>query len=105
MNKGNKLYSIFLNKCPRCQTGNFFAVNNPYDLKRFDQMNAQCLCCGERFEREPGYYTGALYVSYAYYVALVVLIVGLTPPVFRLARLTWINFFVSFDPNKPTHCP
>ena len=128
MNKGNKLYSIFLNKCPRCQTGNFFAVNNPYNLKQFDKMNAQCLCCGERFEREPGYYTGALYVSYAYYVALivncfivlevlldmdltyfliilVVLIVGLTPPVFRLARLTWINFFVSFDPHKPTHCP
>ncbi|MVM36207.1 hypothetical protein GO755_39725 [Spirosoma sp. HMF4905] len=36
---------------------------------------------------------------------LIGLIIGLTPPVFRLARLTWINFFVSFDPNKPTHCP
>lgn len=128
MGKGTKLYSIFFNKCPRCHAGNFFAVNNPYVLSRFDQMNEQCPCCGERFTREPGYYTGALYVSYAYYVALivgcfilfevlldleltyfllilVVLILLLTPPVFRLARLTWINFFVSFDPNKPTHCP
>ena len=128
MGKGTKFYSIFRNKCPRCQTGNFFTVNNPYNLRQFDHMNEQCSCCGERFVREPGYYTGALYVSYAYYVALIVscfigfevlmdmdmtyflvilvsLIILLTPPVFRLARLTWINFFVSFDPHIPTNCP
>lgn len=128
MGKGTKLFSIFFNKCPRCQKGNFFAVNNPYNLKRFDEMNPQCACCGERFEREPGYYTGALYVSYAYYTALIVncfivlevllawdltyfltllisLIIILTPPVFRLARLTWINFFISYDAHKPTSCP
>lgn len=127
MGKGTKFYSIFFNKCPRCQTGNFFAVNNPYQLKQFDKMNPQCPCCGERFEREPGYYTGALYVSYAYYTALIVscfvvfqvllaldmtyflsvligLIILLTPPVFRLARLTWINFFISYDSHKPTTC-
>ncbi len=91
-------------------------------------MNAQCGCCDERFEREPGYYTGALYVSYGYYTALIVscfvvlevllewdltyfltvlisLIIVLTPIVFRLARLTWINFFISYDSHKPTHCP
>ncbi len=127
MGKGTKLYSIFFNKCPRCQAGNFFAVNNPYNLKRFDEMNPLCPCCGERFEREPGYYTGALYVSYAYYTALIItcflvfeglldwdlsyfltvlisLIILLTPPVFRLARLTWINFFISYDAHKPTNC-
>lgn len=128
MGKGSKLYSIFFNKCPRCQKGNFFAVNNAYNLKRFDEMNDQCGCCDERFVREPGYYTGALYVSYAYYTALIVscfvvfevlldwdlsyfltlliiLIVVLTPVVFRLARLTWINFFISYDSHKTTHCP
>ncbi|MFD1141113.1 DUF983 domain-containing protein [Larkinella insperata] len=91
-------------------------------------MNRQCPCCGELFEKEPGYYTGAMYVSYAYYTALIVgsfllfeviltldtyavigglvgLIVLLTPVVFRLARLTWINFFISFDPQKQTSCP
>ncbi len=126
--KGTKLYSIFLNKCPRCQQGNFFAINNPYNLKRFDLMNQECPCCGERFVKEPGYYTGAMYVSYGYYTALIVtsfiafqviveldlsyflialvsLIVLLTPPVFRLARLTWINFFITYDADKPTNCP
>lgn len=127
MGKGSKLYSIFSNKCPRCQRGNFFAVNNAYNLRRFDEMNPQCPCCNERFEREPGYYTGALYVSYAYYTALIVscfmvmevlldwdltyflsvligLIILLTPVVFRLARLTWINFFISYDAQRPTTC-
>lgn len=102
--------------------------SNPYDLKRFDQMNEQCRCCGESFMKEPGYYTGAMYVSYAYYVALIVvsfllfgvildlnlnyvlvalsmLIVVLTPLVFRMARLTWINFFVSFNAGQKTDCP
>ncbi|GAB3551104.1 DUF983 domain-containing protein [Spirosoma fluminis] len=128
MFKGTKLYSILFNKCPRCQKGRFFEIDNPYKLKRFDAMNAQCPCCGERFEKEPGYYTGAMYVSYAYYTALIVssflfsegllslamsytlgglisLIILLTPVVYRLARLTWINFFISFDPQKETHYP
>ncbi|GAB3047612.1 DUF983 domain-containing protein [Spirosoma pulveris] len=128
MGKGTKLYSILFNTCPRCQKGRFFSVNNPYNLRRFDQMNPLCSCCGERFEREPGYYTGAMYVSYAYYTALIVscfvafqvlveielsyfltllitLLIVLTPVVFRLARLTWINFFISYDAHKPTHCP
>lgn len=128
MFKGTKLYSIFFNKCPRCQKGRFFEVDNPYNLKQFDDMNNQCPCCGELFEKEPGYYTGAMYVSYAYYVAIIVisfllfqvlldldmyyvlgglvtLIIVLTPVVFRWARLTWINFFVSFDAKKETLCP
>ncbi|WP_461093122.1 DUF983 domain-containing protein [Spirosoma gilvum] len=127
MGKGTKLYSILFNKCPRCQLGSFFAVNNPYNLRLFAQMNLHCACCGERFEREPGYYTGALYVSYGYYTGLIVscflvfeifldwelvyfltllisLIIGLTPVVFRLARLTWINFFIHYDAPKPTQC-
>ncbi|GAB3550386.1 DUF983 domain-containing protein [Spirosoma fluminis] len=128
LGKGTKLYSILLNTCPRCQRGKFFAVDNPYNLRHFDQMNLRCSCCDERFEREPGYYTGALYVSYAYYTALIVgcfilfevmlnweltqflivlisLIVVLTPVVFRLARLTWINFFIRYDAQRSTHCP
>jgi uncharacterized protein (DUF983 family) len=128
LTQGTKLYSILFNTCPQCQKGRFFAVNNPYNLRQFDQMNPRCGCCDERFEREPGYYTGALYVSYAYYTALIMgcfllfevlldwaltpflivlisLIILLTPVVFRLARLTWINFFIRYDANKPTHCP
>ena len=43
---------------------------NAYDLRHTSSMHATCNCCGEDFEREPGFYFGAAYVSYALTVAL-----------------------------------
>lgn len=123
MFKGTKLYSIFTNTCPKCQTGRFFQTNNPYNLKKFDKLNDKCEYCKESFTREPGFYIGSMYVSYAlsvglmvaffvgfvlildldmYYVltGLVISYVILIPVMFRLARLIWINIFVKYDPEK-----
>jgi hypothetical protein len=41
---------------PRCLQGQAFA--------RLFSMRAQCPACGLLFEREPGYFTGAMYLSY-----------------------------------------
>lgn len=83
-------------------------------------MNSVCEVCGEGFERETGYYLGAMYVSYALDIALGVGLFLLTvtilkmdtlvflfiflgsilllfPLIFWLSRLIWINFFVKFD--------
>ena len=85
-------------------------------------MNSECSVCGEGFERESGYYLGAMYVSYAINIALGVGLFLLTvtilkmdtliflfiflgavlllfPVIFWLSRLIWINFFVKFDKN------
>lgn len=117
------LYSITNNKCPRCHEGSFFVTNNPYNLSKFDKIHHHCEVCGENFEREPGFYYGAMYVSYAWTVAfgvgLFLLVCGilnydaitflitfgicqvvLMPFFFRLARLTWINFFVRYKEKK-----
>lgn len=117
------MYSILFNKCPRCQEGDFFEGRQAFNLKTFDRMHKKCPVCGQDYEPEPGFYFGAMYVSYALYVAftistfvlLVVLldvdvmnflyfllpcIVLLTPYFFRVARRTWINFFVSYKPDK-----
>lgn len=124
MLKGTKLYSIIANKCPSCHEGQFFETNNPYQLKKFDKMNKTCTHCGESFEREPGFYYGAMYGSYTFYVTLTAVIfwVGivlnqlssilvisiliplyilLMPVFFRLGRLLWINIFVSYQEEKP----
>ncbi len=85
-------------------------------------MPERCHSCGQKFEPEPGFYYGAMYVGYALSVAyLVTLYVAasvlfgefsllwyfivaigslflLTPVVFRLSRSVWINFFVHYDP-------
>ncbi len=44
-------------RCPRCGQGRLFAS--------WFAMDAHCAVCGLRFEREPGYFVGAIYVNYA----------------------------------------
>ncbi len=121
--KDTILYSVVNNKCPRCHEGNFFETNNPYILNRFDKMHKNCPVCKEDFERETGFYYGAMYVSYGLTVAfgvgvflLTSVILGydavtflvtfgvlqivLMPVFYRMARLVWINFFVRYKEKE-----
>ena len=118
--KKNKLYSIINSKCPRCHEGDFFETKNPYNLKKFDKRFSHCSTCGENFYPEPGYYQGAMYVSYGLSVGLgifmfllmcvifsfdeftflitfLILQIILSPVFYRISRLVWINFFVKYD--------
>lgn len=119
INKGTRLYSILYHKCPRCQEGNLFSAK-AYDLRDFTKMPEQCEHCYQRYELEPSFYSGAMYVSYALqvallttvYVALLVLFnpstevyiyttiattILLLPVTLRLSRSIYINFFVTYD--------
>lgn len=79
-------------KCPRCGTGSLYA--KPF------HMRANCLSCGLKFEREQGYFVGAIYINYAATIAIAV------PGFFildLLAKLTidqqlaiWVPFAVIF---------
>jgi hypothetical protein len=118
-----KLYSIVKNKCPHCHEGPFFNHNNPYNLTNFYKMDDSCKVCGEKFTREPGFFFGAMFISYALNVAWFVsgwvatlillpeetnilliasIIIGfgliMAPLTYRLSRLIWINFFISYEP-------
>lgn len=88
-------------------------------------MNACCPECGLIFEREPGYFLGALYISYAAASAIMAfgLVVGhlllpdwglgtvtvlvgvcflpLAPTVTRYARVVWIYFDRWAWPTRP----
>ncbi len=120
--KGHKLYSIFKAKCPKCHEGELFLDANPYHLKNMGMMHDQCPVCRQPSEPEPNFYYGAMYVSYAYTVALFIatyvlaswiyglgmwptiglltgLLVILGPYLFRLSRITYLNFFVHYDPE------
>ncbi|OZI06909.1 DUF983 domain-containing protein [Siphonobacter sp. BAB-5385] len=118
----SKLYSIAFNKCPKCHQGDFFKTKTSFQ-RHFDEIHHHCPHCNETLVPEPGFYWGALYVSYALYVAwcltafvvytyvlkldldyflvfLVPTLVLLMPWFFRLARRTWLNLFVDYDPAK-----
>jgi hypothetical protein len=121
--KGTKLYSIATFKCPVCHEGDFF-VSHPYDLMRAGDVHARCPVCATKFEREPGFFYGAMYVSYALgvatfvtvWVAMSVLFPGVgvlgqslavlgalfisAPFSYALSKILWANFFFSHRGRK-----
>jgi uncharacterized protein (DUF983 family) len=108
-----RLDAIVKQRCPRCLQGQVFAI--------LFHMHALYPLCGLPFEREPGYFTGAMYLSYG--VALLatapvwltmmwlgrslgevllvigpLLIVG-SPWLFRYARVLWLHLDQVVDPR------
>lgn len=69
MPKGNRLKAITTGKCPKCQEGNIFQYKW-WQLQNFTKMNKICTVCGVNFEVEPGFFYGAMYMSYAFTVAI-----------------------------------
>ena len=67
--------ALLSGKCPRCRQGDMFAYPVT-DVSRFNRMNETCPHCHVRLEPEPGFYQGAMYVGYAFTLA-VILVVGL----------------------------
>ena len=60
-------------KCPRCRQGNLF-TSPAYSPKKFHEMHEDCSECGLHFELEPGFFYGAMYISYGISVGLLLVI-------------------------------
>lgn len=89
--KGTKIYSILTFTCPRCHEGPLFVKKSAYS-SGMTEMHKKCPNCGELYEREPGFYYGAAYVSYGLTVALwVAVFVALT--VFDAIGIMTYSFF------------
>ena len=60
----DKVKGIVLERCPYCNKGHIFKKGKrvPFQLP---DMKELCDECGELLDREPGYFLGAMYVSYA----------------------------------------
>lgn len=56
-------------KCPNCKKGNIFETKGNILLFRMPKMNKRCNECGYKFEKETGFFFGAMFVSYALAVA------------------------------------
>ena len=54
-------------KCPRCRRGNIYST--PTYSFGGQKMHERCSHCGLYYEREPGYWYVAMFVSYAFNVA------------------------------------
>jgi len=101
------------NKCPKCHEGEIF--------KALFSMNRACPHCHWVFEREPGYFVGAMFLDAMFLpisaiptvlvfslngliklgAGIAILQIALLSPfVFRFSRLIWIHLGVKFDPPK-----
>lgn len=113
-------------RCPRCHEGHLF-TRGTFNYAHFTEMPEQCQVCGLPLEPEPGFYWGAMFISYAFNVATVlgvgtflyffggdppvwvyVLVVALValllmPPVLRYSRALMLYWFggaqYQFAPN------
>ncbi len=112
------LKSILKNTCPRCRRGDLFY--RPFTLKNAYKMPSHCSVCNQRYAPEPGFYFGAMFLSYIasaiilvagalfmvfalrwdVNMSLVIIFVigGLTHNFFyRLGRSLWIHLMVRYD--------
>ncbi|EKB50731.1 DUF983 domain-containing protein [Cecembia lonarensis] len=70
--KRRSLGSAILNgKCPRCREGNIFPVAMLSYLK-LTEVHQECPHCEAVLTPEPDFFYGAMYISYAFSVALVI---------------------------------
>ena len=65
----SKFSSILKCKCPTCRTGEIF-THPAASWSDYNKMNEYCPVCGLRYELEIGFFWGAMYVGYAFNVAL-----------------------------------
>ena len=119
--KKSKAYAIFNFKCPRCHEGDLF--EGPLGFTNALKMPKRCDQCGQRYEPEPGYYYGAMFLSYIIlgwfclaFVGLCILVFDLSVAVsfglliavvaigflwnLRFARALYINLMVKYEPEK-----
>ncbi|WP_406845309.1 DUF983 domain-containing protein [Flavobacterium soyae] len=122
LKKGSKLNSILTGSCPKCQKESMYSDKNPLHLTKVLKMNENCSHCGLKYQIEPSFFYGAMYVSYGLnvavgiaafivsfvffgasieesFVSIVITLIVLFPFVLRLSRNLYINMFISYDPK------
>jgi uncharacterized protein (DUF983 family) len=122
LKKGTKLNSILTGSCPKCQNESMYLDKNPLHLKNTLKMHEKCSHCGLKYQIEPSFFYGAMYVSYGLnvaigiatfivsyllfgsslktaFIAIIATLIISGPFVLRWSRNIYINMFVHYAPN------
>jgi uncharacterized protein (DUF983 family) len=106
-------------RCPRCRVGPIF---RRWRFPGFGVLRAECPECGLVYQREQGYFLGAMYMSSLIVTALIFifllvlwkltdwswdtlllaslgLVILAAPLVMTAARVLWLHFDQYFDPR------
>ncbi|HSD08026.1 DUF983 domain-containing protein [Flavobacterium sp.] len=122
LKKGSKLYSILTGTCPKCMNESMYVDKNLLHIGSVLKMHEKCSHCGLKYQIEPSFFYGAMYVSYGLnvavgiatfiitylffgvdiqtsFIAIIISLILLFPIVLRLSRNIYINMFVKYDPT------
>lgn len=115
------LKKIFNNECPNCSDGKVFRDKNFFFSIGFPKMNSICVKCNFKFDKEPGFFVGAMYVSYGLSVGQALCVYFITSLFFdkaldlriipvimvavvlfsffniRLSRMIWLYMFKNYS--------
>jgi uncharacterized protein (DUF983 family) len=114
------IVDILYQRCPRCRSGKIFRHSV---FLGFPKMYERCPACDLKFEREAGYFLGAMYISYGLALLLITLIAAvlwtvtgwwitkdtlwavvlflpLAPATTYFSRVLWIYLDQTFDPDR-----
>jgi len=89
MKRKSALSAILEAKCPQCRQGKMF-LEPIYKINKLADMPKKCEVCGFYYEREPGFFYGAMYVSY-----------GLSVGVFL--STVFVLYWIFQDPSLTTY--
>jgi uncharacterized protein (DUF983 family) len=119
--KASTLAAMLHQRCPRCRQGGIFR----YSIYRgFPKICERCSVCNLKFQREEGYFLGAMYISFGLALVVialiavllwaitgwwvttdvtwaVVLFLPLAPTISLFARVLWIYLDQTIDPERP----
>lgn len=114
--ENSKFMAMSKGLCPQCRQGKMFKYP-VWKISKFAKMNENCPVCGLKFEVEPGFWYGAMFVSYAntilllvfmgvgmfylfndpptvyYIVTITVMSIVLVPFNFRVSRSVFLHLF------------
>ncbi|OUR94255.1 DUF983 domain-containing protein [Flavobacteriales bacterium 34_180_T64] len=68
-----RVFEVLNCKCPKCKKGKIFNERGNILLFKIPKMNNRCNECNYKFEKETGFFFGAMFVSYALAVAQMIL--------------------------------
>jgi uncharacterized protein (DUF983 family) len=113
--------AILLQMCPQCRSARMFRTSIFWG---FPKMHERCPACGLKFEREQGYFLGAMYISYALAlftivgialilwlvtawslqkitIVAILIFLPLAPTLTLFSRVLWIYLDWAIDPERP----
>ncbi|MEE9374314.1 MAG: DUF983 domain-containing protein [Saprospiraceae bacterium] len=116
----NFIVSTFKYKCPRCRKGDIFTM--PFEISKPVDMPKRCAHCNLKLEPEPGFYFGAMFISYLLtafpllgvglflafvhdwsmsgIIGILLLVAAITfIKVLRFSRSLWIHLMVGYKPE------